>query len=197
MYLDKKAKVPGKDLRVQLCWGIDYYTQKNLFDCIPSYISIEDKHKFVGLQLIKCLNWQGDQGWNIKAALVFLLKESKNPASSLNFGESDVICAKRILRVMEMKVVETKKMLKTVRGSSQSATEGGENSNSLPPVSKDLMEVAFQFHTKGQGVLCTKYRIKMFHYLPLASRALSVMSSLWNIWVRSTQLGVGMRNKMS
>ena len=66
----------NKEVEETLCWGIDPYTRKNIFYLLPDNLEVDMKFSFIQFSLMKALNLQKDQGWNIEIGLLYILEHS-------------------------------------------------------------------------------------------------------------------------
>ena len=63
LYLEQYQSL-GADVSLRQCWGIDFYSRKNLFHLLPTELDYEQKAIVID-NIVRELNFQGHDGWNL------------------------------------------------------------------------------------------------------------------------------------
>lgn len=63
-----EMQILGKDVSLRQCWGVDFYSRKNLFHLLPRLLQVHQKGLIID-NALRELNFQGNNGWNVIAAL--------------------------------------------------------------------------------------------------------------------------------
>ena len=61
-------------VKIQLCWGADLFTRKNICYLMPFNLPFE-KQAYYANKVISCLNKSGYEGWNISKCLEYLIRK--------------------------------------------------------------------------------------------------------------------------
>ena len=68
-----EMQILGKDVSLRQCWGVDFYSRKNLFHLLPRHLTVPQKGLIID-NALRELNFQGANGWNVTLALVTTYK---------------------------------------------------------------------------------------------------------------------------
>lgn len=66
----------GKEIEETPSWGLDLYTKKNIFYLLPESLPDATKNEFIMNSLMKAINLQRENGWNIKASCDSIIANS-------------------------------------------------------------------------------------------------------------------------
>jgi hypothetical protein len=61
------------DVEETLCWGLDLYTRKNVFYILPEDCTDEERNDFISNSLMKAINLQREEGYDMLRACNFIL----------------------------------------------------------------------------------------------------------------------------
>jgi len=95
MSLNQGLKL-NSDVIEKVSWGIDMCTGVSLLDLLPKDMPMAVKSQFVEMKLVYACQQQGENGFDIREALRFIIDIKDHP----RFNESDRDLAKRLLRAI-------------------------------------------------------------------------------------------------
>lgn len=99
----KNRKLLGKDVEERLSWGIDIYTRKNIFMVLPECKEeIETKYDFIQNKLIRAINFQHENGWDMRHACEFIIERTGKGCQEGMFDLKDREYAKILLKALNM-----------------------------------------------------------------------------------------------
>ena len=83
----KKKKSPKDKIFMQIVWGVDFYTRKNLVFLLPNRFSVSQKDFLVD-KVVKNLNFVGIEGWDISKTLEIMIAQIEKKIKKEKRGDN-------------------------------------------------------------------------------------------------------------
>ena len=166
----KKKKSPKDKIFMQIVWGVDFYTRKNLVFLLPNRFSVAQKDLLVD-KIVKNLNFVGIEGWDICKSLKILIEQIEKKIKKEKREKTNKIQKKKIDKILKIKKIikeelnfEVEKIYKseypildTLEKYNISLQDELTSYKTLLKSSKiKQLRQALRIHSKGLGVICKK-----------------------------------------